>query len=181
MAYLCELGTDQRLYLENQGMQTVVTTVSSSLGQQQQASNSFQTGNWTSTPEVFQTPGGVVLKIKTAQGEHYIQVQGGSMSAMNSTPAFGSSQQMQVQQVASTPATSMPPMEPMQPIEPMQPMKPMKMGDMEMNMNPMEMRMGNMEMRMGAPTQSTKRFCPQCGTSVDPGDRFCASCGHRLH
>lgn len=24
------------------------------------------------------------------------------------------------------------------------------------------------------------RFCPQCGTPTDPGDRFCAHCGHSL-
>ncbi|MCB8976871.1 MAG: zinc ribbon domain-containing protein [Ardenticatenaceae bacterium] len=24
------------------------------------------------------------------------------------------------------------------------------------------------------------RFCPQCGTPIDPGDRFCAHCGHNL-
>ncbi len=24
------------------------------------------------------------------------------------------------------------------------------------------------------------RFCPQCGTPTDPGDRFCAHCGHNL-
>ncbi|HBB32671.1 MAG TPA: zinc ribbon domain-containing protein [Cyanobacteria bacterium UBA8803] len=192
MAYVCELGTGQRVYLDNQGNQTVVTTISSSLGQQQQASSSFPTGNWTAPPEVFQTPSGAVLKITTAQGGYYIQVQGGSMSAVSGMPSFGSSQQMQVQQVASPPASSMPPMQPIQPMQPMQPMEPMKpmeplkMGDMQMNMNPMEMRMGNMEMRMGSSVssstsaQSTKRFCPKCGVSINLGDRFCSSCGHRL-
>ncbi len=24
------------------------------------------------------------------------------------------------------------------------------------------------------------RFCPQCGTPTDPGDKFCAHCGHNL-
>ncbi len=24
------------------------------------------------------------------------------------------------------------------------------------------------------------RFCPQCGALTDPGDRFCANCGHNL-
>lgn len=24
-------------------------------------------------------------------------------------------------------------------------------------------------------------YCPQCGQSVDAGDKFCASCGHKLH
>ncbi|HID52048.1 MAG TPA: zinc ribbon domain-containing protein [Anaerolineae bacterium] len=24
------------------------------------------------------------------------------------------------------------------------------------------------------------KFCPQCGSPVDPGDKFCTSCGHKL-
>ena len=32
-----------------------------------------------------------------------------------------------------------------------------------------------------APTSNGQaRFCSQCGTSTDPGDRFCANCGHNL-
>ena len=177
MAYVCELGTGQKVYLDNQGTQTIVTTFSSSLGQQQQASNGFQTGSWISPPEMFRTPNGVIIRINTAQGEHYIQVQGGSMSVIGGSPSLGSFQQMQVQEVASTPPSSMPSMEPMKPMEPMQ---PMKMGNMQMSSNPMEMRMGNMEMKMGSPTGGTRRFCSQCGAPINPSDRFCSSCGHSL-
>jgi len=193
MAYVCELGTGQRVYLDNQGTQTIVTTYSGSLGQQQQATSSFPTGSWTSPPELFQTPSGVVLKIRTVHGENYIQIQGSSMSVIGGVPSVSASQQMDVQQVTSTPTSSMPPMTPMEPMKPMgpmkpmEPMKPMKMGDMEIKSNPMEMRMGNMEMRMGSPmsfstsAQSDQRFCSQCGNSVQVGDRFCANCGNRLH
>ncbi len=31
-----------------------------------------------------------------------------------------------------------------------------------------------------APASSSPRFCSQCGSAVKIGDRFCASCGHRL-
>ncbi|MAU01345.1 MAG: hypothetical protein CL608_29745 [Anaerolineaceae bacterium] len=31
-----------------------------------------------------------------------------------------------------------------------------------------------------APANGHARFCPQCGTPTDPGDRFCAHCGHNL-
>ncbi len=24
------------------------------------------------------------------------------------------------------------------------------------------------------------KFCPQCGSPIDPGDKFCTSCGHKL-
>lgn len=174
MAYACELGTGQRIYLDNQGMQTMVTVMSGGPGQQQQSSTGFQTGSWTAPPEIFQTAGGAVLKVTTTQGEHFIYIQGNSMQVMGGAPSLSGSQQMQVQQVSRVPPSSMPPM------KPMEPMKPMNMGQM----NPMEMRMGDMEMRMGsaaAPnTPSPRRFCSQCGAAVEPEDRFCSSCGHRL-
>ncbi len=177
MAYACDLGTGQRIYLDNQGMQTIITAMSGGPGQQQQSSTGFQTGSWIAPPEIFQTAGGAVLKVTTAQGEHFIYIQGTSMQVMGGAPSLSGSQQMQVQQVSSVPSSSMSPMEPM---------KPMSMGGMQMN--PMEMRMGDMEMRMGSPTApsstpntaSPRRFCSQCGTAVEPEDRFCSSCGHRL-
>lgn len=177
MAYVCEIGTGQRVYLENQGTQTIVTTASTSPGQQQQSSHSFATGSWTVTPESFHTGNGIVLKITSSQGQYFIQLQGSSMRVMGEPPSLQGSQQVQLQQVDRTPTTSMSPMQPMKPIEPMQ---PRKMGDMEMKMNPMQMRIGSMEMQMGAPDASKSRFCSQCGTQVSPSDRFCSACGHRL-
>lgn len=189
MAYVGELDTGQKIYLENQGTQTVITSIFSGLGQQQQSSSSISTGSWTAEPEMYKTANGVVLAITTDRGKYCVQIQGSSMSVMNETPSPSKERQMQMRQVESTPASSMSPMEPMQPMQPMEPMKPMKMGDMEMKLNPMEMRMGNMQMRMGSPMspsasdevrQSKRRFCSQCGESVDPSDRFCSSCGYRL-
>ena len=29
-------------------------------------------------------------------------------------------------------------------------------------------------------TNGHKRYCPECGTAVDLGDKFCANCGHKL-
>jgi NADH pyrophosphatase NudC (nudix superfamily) len=182
MAYLCELGPGHNIYLENQGPQTIITSIVSSLGQQQQSSINVRTGNWTVLPEIYRMPHGAILKITTAQGEHFIQVQGSSMSSMTSAPSFSGSQQMQMTQIAEMPVTSsIPPMEPMQPIPPMQ---PMKMGNMEMGMNPMEMRMGNMHLSMGSVSEPMKakarRFCSQCGSATKQEDRFCSSCGNKL-
>lgn len=186
MAYVGELDTGQKIYLENQGTETVITNTFSGLGQQQQSSSSITTGSWTAKPKMYKTANGVVLEIITARGKYFVQIQGSSMSVMSETPSPRKDRQMQMRQVESTPASSMPPMEPM---KPMQPMQPMKMGDMEMKMNPMEMRMGNMQMQMGSSMspstsdgvhQSKRRFCSQCGELVNPSDRFCSSCGHRL-
>ncbi|WRH67626.1 MAG: hypothetical protein RSE13_04510 [Planktothrix sp. GU0601_MAG3] len=111
MAYVCELGTGQSVYLENQGAQTVVTLISSGPGQQQQASSSFTTGVWTSPPQVFRTPHGLVLKVISELGERSLQIQGTSVSVLGEMPSVMDSQQLTVQEVTSTPVSPLKPME----------------------------------------------------------------------
>ncbi|MFB2773196.1 hypothetical protein ACE1AT_28580 [Pelatocladus sp. BLCC-F211] len=84
MAYAGELDTGLKIYLDNQGTQTVIATFSCGPGQMEKSHQNFQIGSWTSSPEIFQTPNGIVLKIKTTQDEHYIQIQGRSISAIAS-------------------------------------------------------------------------------------------------
>ncbi|MBD3882813.1 zinc-ribbon domain-containing protein [Phormidium tenue FACHB-886] len=175
MAYGCELGNGQSLYLDCSGDQTAVALASSSAGQQQQASQNLKTGSWTAIPEVFQIGSSLAIKIQTAEGDRWLRVQGGSIGTLNALPDLSQAQPIPLQQ---TPSAQ--PMQPMRPIEPMQPMQPLKMGDMQMSLNPMEMRMGNLEMRMGSPAKAAPRFCTQCGASVQAGDRFCATCGNQL-
>lgn len=184
MAYKFDLGTGQQVYLDNQGQQTIVTTTSSSPGQLQQASSSFETGTWTAPPQAFLAFGGVVLKLQTAQGERLIQIQGSTMSVVSGAAPVDTAESLPSQQVESPKVMS-----PMQPMKSMEPMQPMTMGNMSMNSQPMEMQMGNMEMRMGAPINAstassagpaTQHFCTQCGTAVKLNDRFCSNCGTRL-
>ena len=180
MVYVCELNPNHKIYLENTGNQTVITTVSHGRGQQQQSSSGFQTGSWLSPPQVYSMPYGILIKIMASSGDHWVQIQGNSMSKLNTSPSLENQQSIALQQVSHSPTGSMPSIEPMKPMQPMQPMQPMKMGDMQMNMNPMEMRMGNMEMRMGETSKPQKQFCSQCGNKLQVGDRFCSSCGNRL-
>lgn len=178
MPYVCEFAIGQRLYLDNQGPQTIITVASSQPGQQQQATSRLTTGVWIAPPEILQTPMGLLIKLITDQGEVAVQMQGSSFSMMNSVPSIAHAQTMQMQQVTGMPAERSTP-----PMQPMQPMQPMKMGDMQMDPNSMQMRMGNLEMQMGSPSSppiSARRFCSQCGGAVKPDDRFCSSCGHRL-
>lgn len=188
MAYVCELGSGHNIYLDNQGDQTLITSMMGAPGQQQQSSNSFKTGCWTAQPEIYRTSQGAVIKVTTTHGEQFIQVQGSSMGSMTSIPSLQSSQQMQIKLSEATAFTSSIPVQ--ETLPPMQPMQPMKMGNMEMGMNPMEMRMGNIHLSMGSEssesahpekTQPTGgRFCNQCGVAIDPEDRFCSGCGHKL-
>lgn len=169
MSYVCELGTGQTLYLDNQKTQTLVTLASGSIGQQQQASSGYRTGTWTTPPQVYRTSEGIVVKITTATGEYNLLIQGSSMSLTGEKLSVENSQQLQTKPVEKMPVRSM---------ESMKPMQPLKMGNMEMNLNTMEMRMGDMELKMGS--TKTRNFCSQCGAKVKPNDRFCASCGHTL-
>lgn len=172
MAYGCDYGAGQRLLLDNPGAQTRITLASSSAGQQQQATQSFQTGAWTAPPQVLQAADRLVVKLTTAAGEILIQMQGSSLRQVNAeaigSADIGSAQPLPLQQIAS-PAS----------MQPMQPMRPMQMGNMSMSLNPMEMRMGDMQLQMGKAASST-RFCSQCGTRVKPDDRFCSQCGTQM-
>ena len=180
MVYVCELSPGHHVYLDNQENQTIITITLSTPGQQQQTSNSMTTGTWTALPEAYQTTGGAVLKLFTAQGEICIYIQNNSVSLMGEVPPEGlqvdKSQPLSVQQTTIAPKTTM---------------QPMTMGNMQMTMNPMEMRMGNMELKIKtasqtsqtsqtSPSQTTRQFCSQCGAKVAPEDRFCSSCGHAL-
>lgn len=187
MAFTCDLGNGQQVYLENQGLQTIITMISSRPGQQQSQRTSFQTGSWSATPRAYQTETGVILQIETTQKRDYITIEGNNISIMNHVSSLGRAREILLQQTEhlSTGVSMQPmqPMEPMKPIEPMKPMEPLKMGNMEMRMNPMEMRMGSMQMSVEQPNQSPKagqHFCSQCGHSTEPADRFCSNCGHRL-
>lgn len=110
MAYSCELDTGLKIYLDNQGTQTVVATFSCGPGQMEKSHQNFQIGSWASPPIIFQTPNGIVLKIKTTQDEQYIQIQGRSISLLSGVPSLSISQQIQVSKVSC-----MPTLEPMQP------------------------------------------------------------------
>jgi ribosomal protein S27AE len=176
MVYLCKLGEGQTVYLEEQNDSTIVTTVRVDLGQQQQSKSSFATGEWIASPEMYHTPHGIILKLNTAQGQHYIEIQKNDCTLLSEHPNDSNYRQIPIEQVASIPSPST------QTMQPMKSMQPMRMGNMQMSKNPMEMRMGNMVLQMKIPDKTTtkQRFCSRCGTKVALEDRFCSSCGHAL-
>ena len=177
MPYMVNLNAQQQLIIENRHIQTSLTLVSSSPGQQQSQSSEFTTGHWTRRPELFKTPSGLLLQIDSDRGEYFIQIQASGIQALTTAPLLNNAQQLELQEIHHT-ATSPTKMG----FEPMTPMKPMEMGNMSMSMNPMSMRMGNMSMEMVKEEKSTSasHFCPQCGQAVEANDRFCRSCGHQL-
>lgn len=177
MAYVCDLGSGQKVYIDNSGMQTAIALISSSPGQQQQASSSFQTGPWVLPPTAFRTVAGVVLRIESQQGQQFVLLQANGIQVVASSPPLTNAEVLPLQQVATEAGFGE---QMMPPMTPMKPMTPLKMGDMEMQMKPMQMRMGSMSMQMGDSTPAQKRFCSQCGAAVGESDRFCSSCGHRL-
>ena len=165
MAYLCDLGQGQRLYLDNHGNDTVIASLMSAPGQQQQSSSRFQTGAWTQPPQLFRSAQGAFVKLTTSQGEIYIQVQGQSLQLTQQNPSMQQAQQLQISVVEAMPGVE--PMQPMPPLSsmpsttplnavpptPMKPLEPMRIGNMQMSLEPMQMQMGNMKMQMGTPVQ----------------------------
>lgn len=182
MAYIADLGNGQALMIENVGIQTVLSLISQSAGQQQSQQMSVSLGEWSAMPMLFKTPGGVIIQIESQTQRSFVRLQSNSISLLSDMPLLIGAETIPLREAprsassmgAST-SSSMPPMSPM---EPMKPMEPLRMGNMEMRMEPMEMKMGDMQLRMGASTQA--KFCPQCGTSVKPNDRFCSNCGTKL-
>ncbi len=175
--YRANLNNNQQLTVINQGTQTLITLISSSLGQQQSQSSSFTTGNWNQPPRLYQTESGLVLEINSAPKKHFFSIQSNSIN-VTSTPAWPNTVSIDLE---STPETNQNHLE-FEPMQPMQPMQPMKMGNMSMNMNPMSMKMGNMSMTMGEnkTAKASQNFCSKCGAKVKPSDRFCRRCGHNL-
>ncbi len=74
MADKCELSNSQEVYIENQGLQTLVTLASSSSSQQQQASAGFQTGKWTVPPTLYKTASKIVVRIESEQGQFFCPI-----------------------------------------------------------------------------------------------------------
>ena len=147
MIYLGNLGSNQQLYLENRGSQTLITLVSSSSGQQQSQRSSLETGSWTAPPSLFCSDGNFLLRIDSVGGQHFIQVQANGFNSLRTGPSLLNADVIPLQKVPETETSSQSSIQ-FQPMEPMETMKPMRLGNMSMGMKPMEMRMGNMYMRM---------------------------------
>lgn len=178
MTDIYELHPGYQLHLTQIADRTTLTVTQSALGQQQQSSTTLTIGPWTAPPQVTPLPSGAIVILTTAQGQHTLHIQG-------------------TQIAESAAPTSVPP-SPHHPPTPLPPLQPLKMGNMEMNFSPMHMKMGNMELQMPpltpmvatptpgpapaatSPEPSPRRFCTQCGQTIQPSDRFCAHCGHAL-
>ena len=138
MNYFYDLGAGQRIDIENQGNQTIINNSISRPGQQQQSSSSFSTGAWTSPPEFTATPNGILIKLKTLEGEKRILIQGGNVAMEGTTN--------------------------LQPLPPLQPMQ-MKMGNMQMNMNSPAQQQPTKHFcsQCGTKMGLGDRFCSSCG------------------
>jgi hypothetical protein len=195
MAYCCDLPNGIRLYLDNQGNQTIVTLLQQQAGQQQQSSQGFTTGIWQSPPQLFVDAGGAIIRLNTAIGEVNLAVQG--MAVQVAVSAGAAAVPIGLTQVDAMPP-GMPPMAPMgstmNPMAPMQ-MAPMQMSPMQLSPgNPMSMQMGNMAMSIGAtplpptvpPGPPTPPLNPPPGTAAPNSapnsapsstPKFCSQCG----
>ena len=176
MGYVATLGNSQ-LAIALQGMQTKITLMTSSAGQQQSQSNSFNTGKWRTTPKLLKVGQGAVLQVDTDRGSHYVHIMSSSINLVDPPSDLQNYSAIDLKEVDDSQTADF------NSIEPMPSMQPMQMGDMSMDINTMSMKMGDMSMGINdtAKTTTTKQFCSQCGTEAKAGDRFCRSCGHKLN
>lgn len=176
MSYVASLPTGDRVYISNRGERTKITASLSNSSQQQSQSYTLSTGEWLVPPTLFQTRDGVVLRIEAVEGEFFLQLQYGSISVLATPPDLMNSEILPLhssnEHESIHGSFEMPPMRPM---TPMRPMPSLKMGNMKMEMGDMRMEMG----KSGSSSLKPK-FCPQCGTAVESGDRFCSQCGKPL-
>jgi hypothetical protein len=184
MSYVYESENGHRLVVENNGAHTQIALSSGSEGQQQSQATGFETGKWSKPPVLYRLKRDLVLCLETKDGTQFIRVRGSEIRRLQSEPDLEEAEKLRFSKSDRSPGMQpmkpMKPMRPMRPTEPMEPMEPMR--PME-PMKPMEMRMGDMHMSMGGnepPTETTQRFCTQCGQPVSKGDRFCGQCGHPL-
>ena len=84
-AYKYDLNANRTLYVGSHGTTTTITLQSGHVGQQQQSSNQFSTGQWTAMPRLYSLGEGVVVVITTLTETYYLQVQGTQMQ-MGSGP-----------------------------------------------------------------------------------------------
>ena len=63
MAYKVNLNANQQLIIENRDIQTSISLVSSSPGQQQSQVSSITKGHWITIPQLFKTSSGFILEI----------------------------------------------------------------------------------------------------------------------
>src|SRR5258708_27783803 len=162
MTYAYDLENGQRLIVQNDGDDTLVTLRSDDEGQQQSQCTGFETGRWLKPPELFRTSGKLMLRLVSKGGVEFIRVRGTQIQLMRSEPELESAERLKLKK--SDESVGMKPMEPMKPMKPMEPMG---------RMRPMEMQMGGMHMSMGSPekeAETAKRFCSQCGKPARDGD-----------
>lgn len=170
MAYTASLTNNQQLAIALGGIQTNISLVSSSPGQQQSQSNSFTTGKWKTPPQLYKIGMGFVLKIDSQNGLYFIAIQSNSIATIES-PDLNNATKVDLQTTPDPTPNNMG----------FKPMQPLTMGNMIMDINSMSMQMGNMSMNIGKNRTSIKRFCSQCGKPAKKSDRFCSSCGHQMN
>ncbi|WP_295616436.1 zinc-ribbon domain-containing protein [Chamaesiphon sp. GL140_3_metabinner_50] len=150
MTYHWKLATGHQLSIDNEGAQTVVSISFDNGGRQQRTSNSFTTGIWLSPPEITFDPTGAIVTITTTSGESIVKIDGNDIQMRGDVRNDNRSYSQSVSTSSSSTSN----------VEPIVPPG-------NINVNPTE-------------PVSHRKFCTECGTSVKPTDKFCASCGQKL-
>jgi hypothetical protein len=121
MTYACDIGNGQRLLVENDGDETQVALSSGDVGQQQNQSTGFNTGNLSKPPELFRTSENLVLRLESKSDVKFIGIYGHQIESMRDEPVLENAEKLTLEE-SNEKIERMKPMEPMKPMKPMKPM-----------------------------------------------------------
>jgi hypothetical protein len=108
MAYFGELDTGLRIYLDNRHHETTIATFSAGAAQMELFHQDLHLGRWNAPPEIWQTPTGVVVKVETSQGQHYISLAGKQVGLLTEVPTVSDARKIRIGEVSC-----IPPLQPM--------------------------------------------------------------------
>lgn len=119
MAFQAKLPSGSTLKISNGDGNTQLTLQSDGKNQ----GSSVSSGEWKSSPTLFETSDGLVLKIEGGE-THYTAIKGDSLNSLSSEPDLKSAKEISLEKISDEDAEA-PHMKPMEPMKPMAPMKPM--------------------------------------------------------
>ncbi len=128
MSYVYAMGDGRQLRVDQGGGQTRLALQGETSRGRQSQGGTFDTGEWSQAPALFEVGDGLVLRIDGARGARYLRMSGDDVELLQGDPDLAGAKPLELEESAE-PVEMMEPLEPMKPMAPMRPMKPMRPMD----------------------------------------------------
>ena len=97
---MCDLGEGRRVYIENPGTQTVITTIVNESGEPESQPYTFETGPWRVLPILLRTATDLVLQIAPDRAHIFLSLQDDAISPLRIPPLLIGAEILPLQQVS---------------------------------------------------------------------------------